>query len=98
MEDNSIVNKIPNLKTKAGPRDANWAERLKEEYLALIELVKLNQEDDNEWFQIEPENNGKNWKGKCWYFYNFQKYEFDLQFEVLYFGIYRSLQHILIAQ
>ncbi len=81
MEDQ--VNRIPTLTIKAGPKDKNWPDRLKEEYLALIEYVKMNQEDDNEWFQIEPNSDGTKWKGKCWYYYNFQKYEFDLQFEVI---------------
>jgi ufm1-conjugating enzyme 1 len=76
------VDKIPLLNVKAGPKDKEWPERLKEEYLALIEYVKLNQEEDNEWFQVEPNADGTKWKGKCWYYYNFQKYEFDLQFEI----------------
>ena len=71
------VDKIPLLNIKAGPKDSNWPERLKEEYLALIEYVKLNQEEDNEWFQVEPNSTGTKWKGKCWYYYNFQKYEID---------------------
>jgi ufm1-conjugating enzyme 1 len=81
MESESL-NKIPLLKTNAGPKDENWPDRLKEEYLALIEYVKLNQEEDNEWFQVEPNSDGTKWKGTCWYYYNFQKYEFQLQFEV----------------
>jgi ufm1-conjugating enzyme 1 len=80
--DNDYVNKIPLLTIKAGPKDSKWKDRLKEEYLALIEYVKLNQQEDNEWFQVEPNSEGTKWKGKCWIYYNFQKYEFDLQFEV----------------
>ena len=80
----NIVEKIPLLKTNAGPKDKEWEVRLKEEYLALIEYVKLNQEDDQDWFEINPVDNSKGikWSGKCWYFYNFQKYEFKLQFEI----------------
>ena len=81
MED-IIVNKLPILNTKAGPKDSNWVARLKEEYTALIEYVKLNQEEDNEWFQVEPNSDGTKWTGKCWSYYQFQKYEFNLQFEV----------------
>jgi ufm1-conjugating enzyme 1 len=80
--DAGAANKIPILTVKAGPKDKNWPDRLKEEYLALIEYVKHNQEEDNEWFQIEPNSDGTKWKGKCWYYHNFQKFEFDLQFEV----------------
>jgi len=81
--DNDILQKIPVLTTKAGPRDKEWKQRLKEEYVAFIKLVELNQEDDNEWFQIEPNEEGTKWTGKCWHFHNYQKYEFKLQFEVI---------------
>ena len=30
---------------------------------------------DNEWFFIEPNEDSTKWTGKCWYFYNYQKYE-----------------------
>lgn len=83
MVESNIVDKIPLLKTKAGPKDKNWPDRLKEEFLALIQYVKLNQEDDNEWFEVNPDESGLKWKGKCWYFYNYDKYEFILQFEVI---------------
>jgi ufm1-conjugating enzyme 1 len=80
---NSIVDKIPLLKTNAGPKDKDWKERIKEEYIALISYIKLNQEDDQEWFEINSlDESGIKWKGKCWYYHNFQKYEFVLQFEI----------------
>jgi ufm1-conjugating enzyme 1 len=82
MVDNSIIDKIPTLNVNASPRDKNWEERLKEEYIALIKYVKLLQEEDSEWFEVNPDNSGIKWSGKCWYFYNFQKYEFKLQFEI----------------
>lgn len=85
MESNSnnIVEKIPLLKTNAGPKDKEWDERLKEEFSALIQYIQLNQEDDSEWFEVNPiDSKGIKWEGKCWYFHNFQKYEFKLQFEI----------------
>lgn len=82
MEQANTVDKIPLLTVKAGPKDAKWEERLKEEYSALIAYVRMNQEEDNEWFEIEPNADNTKWKGRCWYFYNFQKYEFVLQFEI----------------
>jgi ufm1-conjugating enzyme 1 len=82
MVDNSIIDKLPTLNVNASPRDKNWEERLKEEYIALIKYVKLLQEEDSEWFEVNPDNSGIKWSGKCWYFYNFQKYEFKLQFEI----------------
>ena len=81
--DKSIVEKIPLLKTNAGPKELEWEERLKEEFTALIEYVKINQEDDSEWFEVNPiDSKGLKWEGKCWYFHNFEKYEFKLKFEI----------------
>ena len=77
------VQKIPLLKTRAGPRDgAEWVKRLKEEYAALIQYIKQNKENDNDWFTIKSDKNGHKWEGKCWYFYESVKYEFDLSFDV----------------
>ena len=88
MEDNTNQNnndpsqKIPLLSINAGPKDPKWPERQKEEFVALVEYMKLIKEDDNEWFFIEPNEDSTKWTGKCWYFYNYQKYEFKLQFEI----------------
>eukprot|EP01097_Dermamoeba_algensis_P000104 TRINITY_DN1039_c0_g1_i1.p1 TRINITY_DN1039_c0_g1~~TRINITY_DN1039_c0_g1_i1.p1 ORF type:complete len:159 (+),score=48.95 TRINITY_DN1039_c0_g1_i1:45-479(+) len=79
----STLQKIPLLSSKAGPKDGEeWVKRLKEELTALIEYVKMNKENDNDWFKIEPNKNGTRWTGKCWYIYNLHKYEFDLQFDI----------------
>ncbi len=64
-------------------RDKNWIDRLKEEYLALIEYVKITKENDTEWFKIASDKSGLKWKGKCWMIYEMVKYEFDLEFEVV---------------
>lgn len=77
------VQKIPLLTTRAGPRDGEqWTKRLKEEYLALIQYVKMNKEADNDWFTIESNKAGTRWTGKCWSFHNGLRYEFDLEFEI----------------
>lgn len=53
------VQKIPLFKIRAGPRDGEkWNERLKEEYKALIAYVKLNKENDNDWFTIKSNKSG----------------------------------------
>ena len=52
----STVKKIPLLKTKAGPRDEGWQERLKEELTSLITYVKWNKSNDNDWFTVSPTN------------------------------------------
>lgn len=83
-----VLENIPSLKTKAGPKDVNWPERLKEEYVALITYMESLKEDDNEWLRIESNADGTKWNGKCWFYYNYQKYEFDLQFEVTKHNIY----------
>ncbi|KAM9987985.1 hypothetical protein ACTFIZ_003354 [Dictyostelium cf. discoideum] len=77
------VQQIPLLTVKAGPRDGDkWIDRLKEEYQALIKYVEINKKADNDWFNIESNPLGTRWQGKCWYIYNFKKYEFDLEFDM----------------
>ena len=45
---------IPLLNTNAGPRDSeNWLTRVKEEYMTLIQYIKQNKENDNDWFKLE---------------------------------------------
>lgn len=47
------------MKTNAGPKDGEaWIERLKEEYTVLIEYIKMNKDDDNDWFLIESNDDG----------------------------------------
>ncbi|EGG17031.1 ubiquitin-like post-translational modifier [Cavenderia fasciculata] len=76
------VAKIPLLSIKAGPRDGDkWIERLKEEYTALITYLENNKQADNDWFTIESNPLGTRWTGKCWYIYEFRKYEFDFEFD-----------------
>lgn len=85
MVENSVIDKIPKLSIEASPTDKNWEDRLKEEYIALIEYIKLLKDEDSDWFEIKPldgKKPGVKWEGTCWYYYNFTKYEFKLQFEV----------------
>eukprot|EP00947_MAST-08B_sp_MAST-8B-sp1_P001651 g1651.t1 len=77
------VQKIPLLKTRAGPRDGEaWTTRLKEEYMALITYIKNNKENDNDWFTLKSDKSGNKWEGKCWYYYQSVKYEFDVCFDI----------------
>jgi ufm1-conjugating enzyme 1 len=77
------VTAIPLLSVKAGPRDPNWGDRLKEELSALIASVNKNKAEDNDWFKIAPQDKtGTQWKGTCWFVHEHVKYEFNLQFEV----------------
>ena len=78
------VKKIPLLTVNAGPRDGDeWTKRLKEEYKALIEYVKMNKESGSDWFKLEAGNKqGTSWKGRCWVMHNFERYEFELSFEL----------------
>ncbi|GMS89837.1 hypothetical protein PENTCL1PPCAC_12012, partial [Pristionchus entomophagus] len=74
---------IPLCKTKAGPRDGDiWVARLGEELTAVIEFVKKNKENDSDWFRLECNADGTKWFGKCWYFHNMIKYEFDVEFDI----------------
>ena len=80
----ATVSKIPYLATKAGPREGKelWQKRLKEEYMAIISLVQINKEKDNDWFSVESNPAGTKWWGKCWYYHNQIRYEFDMEFEI----------------
>uniref|UniRef100_A0A1I8JA51 Ubiquitin-fold modifier-conjugating enzyme 1 n=1 Tax=Macrostomum lignano TaxID=282301 RepID=A0A1I8JA51_9PLAT len=74
---------IPLLKTKAGPRDADlWVQRLKEEYQALIQYVQTNKQADNDWFRLESNQEGTRWFGKCWYYDQLKRYEFNVEFDI----------------
>ena len=60
------VTAIPLLSIKAGPRDPNWGDRLKEELSALIASVNKNKAEDNDWFKIAPKDKtGTVWAGTC---------------------------------
>jgi ufm1-conjugating enzyme 1 len=75
----STLDRLPLLKTVAGPLDGDqWIERLKEEYMVLIEYIKMNKEADSDWFTIESNADGTKWNGKCWLMHNLVRYEFDL--------------------
>uniref|UniRef100_A0A915JW26 Ubiquitin-fold modifier-conjugating enzyme 1 n=1 Tax=Romanomermis culicivorax TaxID=13658 RepID=A0A915JW26_ROMCU len=77
------LSNIPLLKTKAGPRDGDlWVQRLKEEYQALIKYVENNKAADIDWFRLESNKDGTRWFGKCWYFQDMIKYEFDVEFDI----------------
>jgi len=84
MDDNTknVLRKIPSLRTRAGPRDPAWPQRLKEEYAALIKYVQQNKENDTDWFQLEANKDGTKWFGKCWHMQNYLRYEFDIEFDI----------------
>jgi len=50
--------------------------------LADLYKKQVNKENDNDWFNVEPNEDGTKWKGTCWYVHNLLKYEFVLQFEI----------------
>lgn len=80
----TTIQKIPLLRTRAGPLDGDqWNTRLKEEYRALIKYVQINKEADNDWFVIESaDEQGTLWKGKCWFIHEMERYEFEMEFEI----------------
>ena len=72
------VSNIPQLKTKAGPRDKEeWVKRLKEEYASLISYVKTNKDSDTDWFRLESNKEGTRWFGKCWHIQVFSNRQFS---------------------
>lgn len=101
----TLAQKVPLLTVNAGPRDgAQWVERLKEEYTALIKYVQMNKATGDDWFQISADTTGTKsaplthpptpfacachssrhhrWSGRCWFMYNYARYEFRMEFEV----------------
>ncbi|PFH34666.1 putative Ufm1-conjugating enzyme 1 [Besnoitia besnoiti] len=78
----AAVDQIPVCTVNAGPRSPEWQERLKEEYIALIAYISQNKNSDKEWFKIESNKEGTEWKGRCWYIHDMVKYEFQLLFDV----------------
>merc|ERR1719240_2036996 len=78
----STVEKIPILSIQAGPKDSNWIDRLKEEYTALIQYMKICKDEDNDWFKIQSNKEGTKWWGKVWLIHELVKYEYDIEFEI----------------
>ncbi|OEH76054.1 ubiquitin-fold modifier-conjugating enzyme 1 [Cyclospora cayetanensis] len=78
----AVVDKLPLCSVNAGPRSPQWNERLKEEYRALISYLTLAKENDKEWFKIEANQEGTEWKGRCWCLHEMVRYEFDLVFDI----------------
>ena len=55
----SQLEKLPYIKTVAGPRDGEqWIERLKEEYMLLIQYIQMNKDQDQDWFTVESNEDG----------------------------------------
>lgn len=49
---------------------------------SLPQYVKLNKQEDKDWFHIECNSAGTHWTGTCWYFFEQIRYEFQLEFEI----------------
>ena len=53
------MERLPFIKTNAGPRDGEaWIERLKEEYMLLIQYIQMNKDEDHDWFNVESNEDG----------------------------------------
>merc|ERR1711981_683131 len=78
----SLMASLPQLSIRAGPEDPEWTDRLMEEYTALIQYVENNKENDNDWFELGSDDTGIKWSGKCWFFQDLRKYEFNVEFEI----------------
>ena len=79
----SFSEKLPVFTEKSTPLDPKWADRLREELVAMINLVEALADKDNDWFTIEPiDDEGLHWEGSCWVMYDMRKYTFKVQFEI----------------
>ena len=50
--------------------------------LALIQYIKANKKEENDWFKVISDKKGIKWTGTCWIIYEMRKYEFKMEFEV----------------
>eukprot|EP00771_Trimastix_marina_P000310 gnl/Trimastix_PCT/1331.p1 GENE.gnl/Trimastix_PCT/1331~~gnl/Trimastix_PCT/1331.p1 ORF type:complete len:193 (+),score=23.98 gnl/Trimastix_PCT/1331:70-579(+) len=81
--DKGTIQRIPLCTVRACPRDGEqWVNRLKEEYNALIQFIRINQENANDWFTVQSNRQGTKWSGKCSFVCNMLRYEFDYNFEI----------------
>ena len=79
----SHICKLPTFATTSSPLDPKWPDRLREELVALINLVEEQAECDADWFQIDPvDEKGLEWQGTCWVMYGMRKYTFDVRFDI----------------
>jgi ufm1-conjugating enzyme 1 len=42
----------------------------------------MNKEQNRDWFQLEANPTGTRWTGRCWVNHNFERYEFELTFDL----------------
>lgn len=70
--------KLPPLTVRAGPRDAEWPARHREELVTLIAAVTANRAADREWYTLTCDDTGTRWTGTCWAFHANLRYQFDL--------------------
>ncbi len=80
--DPSLAGRLPSLTVGAGPGSPEWPARLKEELRALIAYVKLCKEQDCEWFRLESDPRGLEWRGHCWFVHEMVRHEFRLEFRI----------------
>ena len=78
----AAVNYLPLLTCSASPRDTAWPDRLRQEYECLISYITKSQEEDNVWFNVEPDDTGLVWRGRCWHIHELIRYEFDMLVEL----------------
>lgn len=79
----SSTNKLPIFTINSSPLDPKWGDRLREELVALVNLVERNEEEETDWFMIEPiDEKGLKWNGTCSAIYQMRKYTFKVQFEI----------------
>lgn len=44
-----------------------------------LQYVENNKAADMDWFRLESNKDGTRWFGKCWYYHEMLKYEFDVR-------------------
>ncbi len=79
----TMAPRLQNFTMNLGPTDPKWAERLREELVAIVRYVEEAADDDNDWFDVQPvDDKGLKWEGTCWFLYNMKRYRFTVHFEI----------------
>ncbi|MDP2439485.1 MAG: ubiquitin-conjugating enzyme E2 [archaeon] len=79
----SSSSELPTFVNTAGPLDAGWEARLKEEYAALIAYIKRSKDTQTDWFRLKADDaKGLKWSGTCWTFQRHKKHLFEFSIEL----------------
>ena len=74
--------KLKVFESNAGPTDAEWKKRLKEEYIGIISYIQYNKSIGNDWVTLNSNAEGTRWSGTCSITINYVKHSFAFEIEI----------------